>query len=300
MNRGTEISLRTRHHPAIDHGDVECLEVGGNAFTQSLFSRRQGMRGKASDQCPAAGTRFLILSVADMADARSEIGIAEEIVEEDVGPKAIKPGDRQSQTRQRKGGQLDQMATFHILPLIRAANNQPALRGVTHSFDAHNRQSDGDRHDMVLKFKPFNWMLTEAWQSRGDHESQSLRMAPMAKIVVIEDEADLREILVEELEDMGHDIEIAVNGEEGLGVILAQTPDLILADINMPKLNGRELRERLVSDHPDHATIPFCFMSAFADKQDIEDGMGVGATHYFTKPLDYGELEDWITNRLPT
>ncbi|MGI9487410.1 MAG: response regulator [Geminicoccaceae bacterium] len=121
----------------------------------------------------------------------------------------------------------------------------------------------------------------------------------MAKIVVVEDEADLREILVEELEDMGHDIAIAVNGEEGLNVILTQTPDLILADINMPKLNGRELRKRLVSEYPDFAAIPFCFMSAFADQQDIKEGLSTGATHYFTKPLDYGELEDWITERLP-
>lgn len=98
---------------------------------------------------------------------------------------------------------------------------------------------------------------------------------------------------------MGHEIAIAVDGQQGLEVILDETPDLILADINMPKLDGRELRKRLVSDHPDHAAIPFCFMSAFADQQDIKEGMGTGATHYFTKPLDYGELEDWITERLP-
>lgn len=116
----------------------------------------------------------------------------------------------------------------------------------------------------------------------------------MAKIVVVEDEADLREILVDELEDMGHEITQAVNGEEGLDVILNQSPDLILADINMPKLNGRELRQRLVNDHPTHASIPFVFMSAFTDQQDINEGMNVGATHYFTKPLDYSELEDWI------
>ncbi|MGI9509856.1 MAG: response regulator [Geminicoccaceae bacterium] len=121
----------------------------------------------------------------------------------------------------------------------------------------------------------------------------------MAKIVVVEDEADLREILVEELSDMGHDIAEANNGEEALDVILKQTPDLILADINMPKLNGRDLRKLLVQNHPQHARIPFCFMSAFADQQDIKDGMSIGATHYFTKPIDYGELEDWITDRLP-
>ncbi|MGI9450100.1 MAG: response regulator [Geminicoccaceae bacterium] len=118
----------------------------------------------------------------------------------------------------------------------------------------------------------------------------------MAKIVVVEDEVDLRELLVDELEDMGHVIVEANNGEEGLDVILDQDPDLILADINMPKLSGHELRRRLINDHPKHASIPFVFMSAFADQQDVTEGMGIGATHYFTKPLDYSELEDWIGN----
>jgi len=121
-------------------------------------------------------------------------------------------------------------------------------------------------------------------------------LAIMAKIVVVEDEVDLRELLVDELEDMGHEIVEANNGEEGLNVILDQDPDLILADINMPKLSGHELRRRLISDHPKHASIPFVFMSAFADQQDVTEGMGIGATHYFTKPLDYSELEDWIGN----
>jgi len=143
-------------------------------------------------------------------------------------------------------------------------------------------------------------MLTEARQDASHRETSPRRAEVMAKIVVVEDEADLREILVEELADMGHEIAIACDGEEGLAVILEHTPDLILADINMPKLNGRELRLALVSDHPDHATIPFCFMSAFADKQDVKEGLSTGATHYFTKPIDYGELEDWITDRLPS
>jgi DNA-binding response OmpR family regulator len=118
----------------------------------------------------------------------------------------------------------------------------------------------------------------------------------MAKIVVVEDEADLRELLVDELQDMGHVIVQAINGEEGLEAILDENPDLILADINMPKLNGRELRQRLVKEHPDHAAIPFVFMSAFTDQRDVKEGMSIGATHYFTKPLDYEELEDWIVD----
>jgi len=104
-----------------------------------------------------------------------------------------------------------------------------------------------------------NLMLTEARQDAPHRETSPRRAEVMAKIVVVEDEADLREILVEELADMGHEIAIACDGEEGLAVILEHTPDLILADINMPKLNGRELRLALVSDHPDHATIPFGF-----------------------------------------
>ncbi len=120
----------------------------------------------------------------------------------------------------------------------------------------------------------------------------------MVKIVVVEDEADLREILVDELEDMGHMIIQANDGEEGLAAILSNGPDLILADINMPKLNGRELRQKLVAEHPDHATIPFVFMSAFADPQDVKEGMNVGATHYFTKPLDYEALEIWISDNM--
>lgn len=78
----------------------------------------------------------------------------------------------------------------------------------------------------------------------------------MAKIVVVEDEEDLRELLVDELADMGHEVTEAVNGEQGLEMILNETPDLILADINMPKLDGRALRKLLASKHPTHAAIP--------------------------------------------
>jgi CheY-like chemotaxis protein len=121
-------------------------------------------------------------------------------------------------------------------------------------------------------------------------------MKLMAKIVVVEDEADLREILVAELEDMGHTIAEAADGDQGLKMILAVKPDLILADINMPQVNGYQLRQRLQRQHPDYAKIPFVFVSAFADEQDIADGLMVGADHYITKPINYDLLEGWIGN----
>ena len=151
---------------------------------------------------------------------------------------------------------------------------------------------EGKKLDLLTVFLPSDGILAGIFNINCD------RLCGMARIVVVEDEADLRELLIEELADMGHDTTQAVNGEEGLELILRQKPDLILADINMPKLDGRELRKRLVNDHPDHAAIPFCFMSAFADRQDIKEGMSTGADHYFTKPIDYCELEDWIREHI--
>jgi DNA-binding response OmpR family regulator len=118
----------------------------------------------------------------------------------------------------------------------------------------------------------------------------------MARILVIEDETDLREIIVAELNDMGHETIEAADGQQGLQQILSSKPDLILADINMPKVNGYQLRCQLQKNHPQHAAIPFVFVSAFADEEDIADGLIVGADHYLTKPINFDQLEGWINN----
>jgi CheY-like chemotaxis protein len=116
----------------------------------------------------------------------------------------------------------------------------------------------------------------------------------MAKILVIEDEPELRELLVAELEDFGHRTIQAVNGEQGLQKVLSETPDIILADINMPKMNGHQLRGRLQQEHPQHAKIPFLFVSALADDADIADGQMIGVDHYITKPINFDQLQGWI------
>lgn len=116
----------------------------------------------------------------------------------------------------------------------------------------------------------------------------------MAKILVVEDEPELRELIIAELEFSGHRAIEAADGEQGLQKILNEAPDIILADINMPKMNGHQLRGCLQRNHPQHAKIPFLFVSALADETDIADGQMIGIDHYVTKPIDFEQLRGWI------
>ncbi len=120
----------------------------------------------------------------------------------------------------------------------------------------------------------------------------------MAEILVVEDEEDLREVIAEELEDAGYVIRTARNGEEGLTAILEQRPDLVLSDITMPKMNGHELLQELRDKHPTCRDIPFVYLSALADKQDVMAGLNLGADDYITKPIDFDLLLMKVQTRL--
>ena len=118
--------------------------------------------------------------------------------------------------------------------------------------------------------------------------------AKMVNILVIEDEAELREILVGELEDSGYKTSQARNGKEGLQKILSERPDLILSDIHMPEMTGHQLRGYLNKNHPEHAKIPFVFLTALADRADVEDGLLLRVDHYLTKPVNFDQLQGWV------
>ncbi|HEY9706079.1 MAG TPA: response regulator [Allocoleopsis sp.] len=119
----------------------------------------------------------------------------------------------------------------------------------------------------------------------------------MKKILVIEDEAPLRQDILEILECLDfHGLE-AQNGKIGVQLAQQDTPDLIICDIMMPELDGYGVLKTL-RDHPDTATIPFIFLSAKADKADIRKGLNLGADDYLTKPFTINELEESIVNCL--
>lgn len=120
----------------------------------------------------------------------------------------------------------------------------------------------------------------------------------MAKILCIEDDAELLEILSEELADAGHDVVQADDGGVGLEMIVTHKPDMVISDISMPTMNGYVLLKTLREKHTEFADMPFLFLSALADRDHIIDGLDIGADDYLTKPIDYDMLSARIDARL--
>ncbi|MEP4379772.1 MAG: response regulator [Alphaproteobacteria bacterium] len=120
----------------------------------------------------------------------------------------------------------------------------------------------------------------------------------MTKILCIEDEAELREDIVEELREAGYDMFEAANGRVGYDAIVAHKPDLVLCDVNMPDMNGYELLTKLRDAHAEYDDVPFVFLSALADRKDIIAGKKLGADDYLTKPVDFEMLLVTVESRL--
>ena len=98
----------------------------------------------------------------------------------------------------------------------------------------------------------------------------------MTTILCIEDEAGLREDIVEELEDAGYTVEQASDGRTGLEMILKHKPDLVISDITMPNMDGHELLTEVREKHDQMAEMPFIFLSALADRAHIQEGSETG------------------------
>lgn len=119
----------------------------------------------------------------------------------------------------------------------------------------------------------------------------------MTKILVIEDEQDVRDNVLELLEAEGFEVLGAANGQIGVQLAFQEPPDLILCDVIMPHLDGYGVLEFL-RRNPLTATIPFIFMTAKADMADLRLGMELGADDYLTKPCTPKELLRAIAIRL--
>ena len=117
------------------------------------------------------------------------------------------------------------------------------------------------------------------------------------KILIIEDDTAILETTVEFLNEEGFDVSTAINGVEGIQKAIEIIPDLIISDISMPLKNGYEVCKTLQS-YPDTSTIPFIFLTAKIQKDDIRLGMQLGADDYLSKPFDYSELLKSIKIRL--
>ena len=119
----------------------------------------------------------------------------------------------------------------------------------------------------------------------------------MKRILIIEDNAIVRENLEEILSLSGYDVDTAENGVVGVEKVNKNTPDLVLCDVMMPELDGFGVL-KILAKNPATMDIPFIFLTAKADKSDFRKGMGLGADDYITKPFDDVELLDAIETRL--
>jgi signal transduction histidine kinase len=119
----------------------------------------------------------------------------------------------------------------------------------------------------------------------------------MTRILVIEDEAPLREEVVDMLTFEDFDVIQAPNGRVGVEMAQEHLPDVILCDVTMPEMDGYGVLVELQKDEVT-ATIPFIFLTARADKSFMRHGMELGADDYITKPYTRGELLSAIRTRL--
>ena len=119
----------------------------------------------------------------------------------------------------------------------------------------------------------------------------------MAKILVIEDEPDLRANVARLLKAEGYEVVTAENGVIGAEMALAQQPDLIICDIAMPEMDGFgvlfSLRENVTTSH-----IPFIFLTASTRTYDRAFGVELGANDYITKPFKLQDLLEAVKKRI--
>jgi YesN/AraC family two-component response regulator len=119
----------------------------------------------------------------------------------------------------------------------------------------------------------------------------------MTKVLVIEDEAEIRDIFLDSLETEGFEAIGAKNGLVGVQKALENLPDLVLCDIMMPELDGYGVLST-IRQNPSTAMIPFIFLTAKATKAEVRQGMNLGADDYLTKPSTVEELLRAIATRL--
>ena len=111
----------------------------------------------------------------------------------------------------------------------------------------------------------------------------------MTKIMIVDDEFDIRLVLTMTLEDSEYDVVQAVDGSEALASVRSINPGLILLDINMPEMDGFQVLEQLKT-YRDTSAVPVVMISARSRPRDREDALLLGAVDYITKSWSEGEL----------
>ena len=115
----------------------------------------------------------------------------------------------------------------------------------------------------------------------------------MARILIAEDEPDIRNLIMFTLQFAGHSVIPTSNGEEAWHTASKELPDLILLDVRMPRMTGYEACQHLKAE-PTTKDIPIVFLSAKGQESEVQTGLAVGAVEYILKPFS----PDQLTERL--
>jgi len=115
----------------------------------------------------------------------------------------------------------------------------------------------------------------------------------MAKILIAEDERDIRDLITFTLRFAGHDVIATSNGEEAVEAALREIPELIMMDVRMPRMTGYEACKIIKADDT-VKDIPVVFLSAKGQESEIQTGLDVGAIEYILKPF----APDQLTKRV--
>ena len=119
----------------------------------------------------------------------------------------------------------------------------------------------------------------------------------MPRILVAEDERDIRELIGFTLRYAGFEVELATNGAEAVEKAPQVQPDLIMLDVRMPRVTGYEAC-RMLKENPVTAEIPIVFLSAKGQEVEIEQGLASGALEYIVKPFAPDDLANQVRDIL--
>lgn len=115
----------------------------------------------------------------------------------------------------------------------------------------------------------------------------------MANVLVVDDDEDIRDIVALRLGVVGHCVRQASNGDECLEAIRTDRPDIILLDIQMPRMNGIDVCRKVKAD-PHYALIPVLLLTARGQESDVSKGFDAGADDYIVKPFSLQELQSRV------
>jgi DNA-binding response OmpR family regulator len=119
----------------------------------------------------------------------------------------------------------------------------------------------------------------------------------MTRILIAEDERDIRDLITFTLKFAGYEVFAASNGEEGYNMAKQILPDIILMDVRMPKMTGYEACKALKSE-PSTKDIPVVFLSAKGQESEVQTGLEVGAVEYILKPFSPDQLAERVKTLL--